>query len=277
MSTLTLQQALAALREPLPASAIEWRVGSVTKDKARGQALPYVTFHSVAERLDDLFGPDGWSTSYVAGPCGGIICRLSIRCADGVWVTKENGAENTDVEGVKGGITDAFKRAASTWGIGRYLYTYSPQWVDLKDGRYLVSTPTLPAAYLPKPATPAPAPVAPAAKAAPVAKPVATPPPPPVDVPDVPDNLPVVDEPAPWVDDLPTDPMETELGGVPAMTAAERKLADQLIAKRRGGTALAPMLQYLDTKAKASAPVVAWLKVQLAAVDVTAFADEVPQ
>jgi hypothetical protein len=285
MTSLTLQQALAALREPLPAAAIEWRVGSTTKDKAKGQALPYLTAHAVAERLDELLGPMNWATAYVPGPAGGVVCRLSIRGPDGTWVTKENGAENTEIEGVKGGLTDAFKRAAAIWGIGRYLYTYSPQWVELKDGKYLTKTPTLPAAYLPKAAAPvtSAAAVAPAAKpaaAAPVVAPAVVVH---VDVPDLPDNVPVVEEPGPakWADDLPADPMELELGGkptgVPAMTEAERKLADQLLAKRKGGTALAPMLQYLDTKAKCSPLVAAWLKSELQAIDVSSFADEVPQ
>ena len=38
------------------------------------------------------------------------------------WITKWDGAENTDVEGVKGGLSGAMKRAAVQWGIGRYLY-----------------------------------------------------------------------------------------------------------------------------------------------------------
>jgi hypothetical protein len=37
-----------------------------------------------------------------------------------VW--KEDGAENTDIEAVKGGLSGAMKRAAVQWGCGRYLY-----------------------------------------------------------------------------------------------------------------------------------------------------------
>jgi hypothetical protein len=43
------------------------------------------------------------------------------------WVTKEDGAEQTDLESFKGGLSSAIKRAAVVWGIGRYLY-------DLEEG-----------------------------------------------------------------------------------------------------------------------------------------------
>ncbi len=54
-----------------------------------------------------------------------MICYLSIRC-DGEWVTKSDGAGDTNIEAEKGGISDALKRAAQKFGIGRYLY-YLPK------------------------------------------------------------------------------------------------------------------------------------------------------
>src|SRR5690606_17516766 len=41
------------------------------------------------------------------------------------------GAGNTDVEADKGGISDAFKRAAVKWGVGRYLYGVESPWVKI--------------------------------------------------------------------------------------------------------------------------------------------------
>lgn len=46
-----------------------------------------------------------------------------------------DGAENTDIEPVKGGLSDAYKRAAVKWGIGRYLYDMEAAWVDV-DSNY---------------------------------------------------------------------------------------------------------------------------------------------
>ena len=48
------------------------------------------------------------------------------------WMEKTDGAENTDYEPVKGGLSDAMKRAASQWGIGRYLYKLGTPWVDVE-------------------------------------------------------------------------------------------------------------------------------------------------
>ena len=50
-----------------------------------------------------------------------MICSLSCKVGDN-WITKADGAGDTDIEGEKGGISDALKRAAVVWGIGRYLY-----------------------------------------------------------------------------------------------------------------------------------------------------------
>jgi hypothetical protein len=47
------------------------------------------------------------------------------------WVWKANGAGETQVEGKKGEYSDAFKRAAVMWGIGRYLYDLPNVWVNL--------------------------------------------------------------------------------------------------------------------------------------------------
>src|SRR5690606_35602811 len=59
---------------------------------------------------------------------GRTICKLGIN-VDGAWVWKSDGAGDTQVEAEKGGISDAFKRAAVKWGIGRYLYDLDAPWV----------------------------------------------------------------------------------------------------------------------------------------------------
>jgi hypothetical protein len=61
-------------------------------------------------------------------------------------VVKSNGAGDTDVEGPKGALSDAFKRAAVLWGIGRYLYSLDSPWVALEArGRsYVIAKSELP-------------------------------------------------------------------------------------------------------------------------------------
>lgn len=109
------------------------------------------------DRLDKVVGPGNWQDEYKPGPSGGVICGISIYVyeSDGAcgWITKWDGAENTDFEAVKGGLSDAFKRAGVKWGIGRYLYGLEGVWVKCEQrGKSVVlkETPKLPAWALPK-------------------------------------------------------------------------------------------------------------------------------
>lgn len=125
------------LAAPFPPERIHWRIGSKTKDKAKGRLLAYLNARDVMERLDSVVGPENWSDSYRETPKR-IICTLRIcvsRDEDGWsnWAEKSDGAGDTDIEGEKGGLSDAFKRAAVKWGIGRYLYDTDSPWVTLDE------------------------------------------------------------------------------------------------------------------------------------------------
>lgn len=125
------------LRDPFAAAEIKWRAGSVAKNGGRATLLAYIDARAVMDRLDDVVGPGRWQDEYRPGADGGIICRLGLLVGAGDearWVWKEDAAENTNIEGVKGGISDAFKRAAVKWGIGRYLYHLEAGWHDVRDG-----------------------------------------------------------------------------------------------------------------------------------------------
>lgn len=120
------------LKMPLP--SIHWRAQSVSKknpDAPKAMALAYMDARDVQDRLDEVCGPENWSDSYVETPKGRIICTISINCGV-AWVSKSDGAGDTAVEGEKGGISDAFKRAAVKWGVGRYLYDMPTPWVECK-------------------------------------------------------------------------------------------------------------------------------------------------
>ena len=125
-----------ALKKPFPVDSIKWRVGSCGKG-ANGiwaKGLAYIDARHVQDRLDEVVGPDNWKCEFNHVDKG-VMCGLSTRgpteykkditgtkefLSD--WVTKWDGAEPTAYEPFKGGISDAFKRAAVHWGIGRYLY-----------------------------------------------------------------------------------------------------------------------------------------------------------
>lgn len=129
---------LSKLKEPFPAKDIEWRVqrSGVKSGKPWAMVLAYVTNRAIMERLDDVCGPENWKNYFEQGPDGGILCGISVKCG-GEWVTKYDGAANTDIESVKGGLSSAMKRAGSQWGIGRYLYNLDTGFANIdKNGRF---------------------------------------------------------------------------------------------------------------------------------------------
>lgn len=138
MNSNTIKEALHA---PFNEADYEWRVQSEVSNGKKVRVLCYVQARAIQNRLDDVVGPFGWQVSYIPGPDGGVVCRLALRDDEGQWVVKEDGAENTDIEKVKGGISSALKRAGSAWGIGRLLYNLKANVVPLKDsGRYYHKT-----------------------------------------------------------------------------------------------------------------------------------------
>ncbi len=130
---------LEKLSAPFPPHQTHWRIGSTWQrdGKKHGMLLAYIDARDVMDRLDAVVGPDGWQDTYEETASGIIVCALSLRMPqeDGpdVWVLKSDGAGQTDVEGQKGGISDAFKRAAVKFGVGRYLYSLDSPKIELDE------------------------------------------------------------------------------------------------------------------------------------------------
>ena len=127
-----------ALSAPFPSDYIEWRVGTTNKkwrkegEPVKGKPLCYIDARAVMDRLDTMCGPDGWQCNYSAGVNSSIVCNLGIRMPNGEWLWKADGAGATDMEGEKGMLSDALKRAAVRWGIGRYLYDIKAGTIELE-------------------------------------------------------------------------------------------------------------------------------------------------
>ncbi len=122
------------LQEPFPLEAHKWRIGQTSRDGTKALALCYIDARDVQNRLDDVVGPENWQTEIIETAHGRVLCKLSIR-VDGEWVSKMDGAGDTGYEGEKGAISDALKRAAVQWGIGRYLYDLPSPWVSIQNKR----------------------------------------------------------------------------------------------------------------------------------------------
>ena len=128
-----IQQELA---KPFAPEDLEWRLQKAIESKLRGIAVPYVTNRAIQARLDDVVGPDGWYNEYKpwhrSGQKEAQICGISIYFPEKGFITKWDGAEDSDIEPVKGGLSDSMKRAAVQWGIGRVLYGMDVVWVDIE-------------------------------------------------------------------------------------------------------------------------------------------------
>lgn len=140
MTFETVDELFAALCEPFPSDEVEWRVGSTNKDKTKCLPLVYIDARAAMDRFDAVCGPDGWQCNYIPGINGAWVCNIGVKMPDGQWVWKADGAGATDIEGEKGALSDAFKRAAVRHGVGRYLYEIKAPWVPLDQGRYIADS-----------------------------------------------------------------------------------------------------------------------------------------
>lgn len=146
------KEMMAKLQEPFPPEDIEWRVGATTQDKKKGMAIAYITNRALQSRLDELFGPAGWRNEYKEWKSAkSQLCGISIKFGD-EWITKWDGADDSEHEPTKGGLSDAMKRAGYQWGIGRYLYNLENVWVPIEPAgksHKFVTAPKLPDWALP--------------------------------------------------------------------------------------------------------------------------------
>lgn len=97
----------------------KWREGP------GGTQLAYIDARDVMDLLDEVVGPENWQDSYeLVGDK--IIAGLGIFVGD-KWVWKYDTGTESNIEEEKGMFSDAFKRAAVKWGVGRFLYDLKPK------------------------------------------------------------------------------------------------------------------------------------------------------
>lgn len=129
------------LSAPFHPHAIHWRVGATTNAKDKGIALAYLDARDVMERLDEVVGPGNWQRRYPWSDGKRLCCEIGIRVGD-TWVWKGDGSGETDYEAEKGAFSAAFKRAAVSWGVGRYLYDLPNIWFPIQSrGKSYTFTP----------------------------------------------------------------------------------------------------------------------------------------
>lgn len=170
-TTERMQATLAALEDPFHLSEIKWRVTNTTKVNGRngplncGQMLAYADPRAYTDRLNSVLGPAGWTRDYRVQMVQNferkerganertitakivVTCRLTIHGLGTHAGLGEEWAENENAG--TAAEAQAFKRACSCFGLGRYLYDLEGQWVDLDDRKQPVEKPRLPDWALP--------------------------------------------------------------------------------------------------------------------------------
>ena len=161
-----LRELVAALEEPFDVAEIKWRVtntsqiGSRNGPRFRGQMLAYADPRAYTDRLNDLFTPSGWTRDYSVqlvqnferkergSAARTITAKIVVTCKVTLygfathtglgeeWADNDNAGTAAEAQ--------AFKRACSCFGLGRYLYDLDGQWVDLDDKKRPLETPRLP-------------------------------------------------------------------------------------------------------------------------------------
>lgn len=119
----------------------KWRVQSFSKNKPSAQCVAYIDARDVMERLDQVVGVENWQDDYKFIEDGKdkngdnkyrVMAGIGIKC-NNEWVWKWDTGTESQTEGEKGQISDAFKRAAVKWGIGRFLYDLKIKFVEANE------------------------------------------------------------------------------------------------------------------------------------------------
>lgn len=127
---------LEALAAPTPKSEVKTRPG-----KGGSGDLSYIDARFVFDRFDSAVGPANWQVEIVWTPdvfsperknrSGRVIspaittaypmAKIGVKLGD-EWVWRQDIGTPSDIEGVKGSVSDSIKRAAVQWGVARDLY-----------------------------------------------------------------------------------------------------------------------------------------------------------
>jgi hypothetical protein len=120
------------LRKPFHPSIVEWKPGALNQDRTKALAMPFADVRTYQDRLDQVCALR-WSVTFT--PWGErLICHLTI---DGVTRSStgegDSQAERAEFAGTAA-EAQAFKRACSAFGLGRYLYSLPTLWVEYDAG-----------------------------------------------------------------------------------------------------------------------------------------------
>jgi hypothetical protein len=123
---------------PFDPDVIEWRITNTSRDRTRGQIIPYADQRAYSDRLNALFTPAGWTRRYTIHTSANFERSKDQKIAAKVMVTSEltifgfgshsaTGEEWADNDNAgTSAEAQAFKRACSCFGLGRIFITSKP-------------------------------------------------------------------------------------------------------------------------------------------------------
>lgn len=155
---------LLRLKEPFPTKDVKWLVAATSRDSRKGRVTPYADPRAYTDRLNEVVTASGWSRQYAVHTISSVTrvrkdkliqtgkvlvtCTLTIT---GIGSHSGSGEEWADDENaMTSAEAQAFKRACTCFGLGRYFYSFAEMWVDLNDYKQPLHVPSLPSWAIPE-------------------------------------------------------------------------------------------------------------------------------
>lgn len=162
--TQTAAEALLRLEEPFASKDVKWRVAAMTKDGRKGRVIPYADPRAYTDRLNQVFTASGWTRQYTVHTISpvtrmkkdkaiqtGKVLVTGVVTITGIGTHSGSGEEwAEDENAMTSAEAQAFKRACSCFGLGRYFYNFAEMWVELDQYKQPKQLPKLPSWALPK-------------------------------------------------------------------------------------------------------------------------------
>jgi len=161
--TQMASEALLRLEEPFASKEVKWIVKATSRDGRKGRVVPYADPRAYTDRLNQVFTASGWTRQYTVHTVSPITRvkkdkaiqtgKVMVTCVVSItgfgshagsgeeWADDENAMTSAEAQ--------AFKRACSVFGLGRYFYDFGEMWVEINEYKQPRELPDLPSWALP--------------------------------------------------------------------------------------------------------------------------------
>src|SRR3984957_7692067 len=154
---------LLRLEEPFDKDEVKWLVAATSRDGRKGRVTPYANPRAYTDRLNEVLTASGWTRQYTVHTIspvtrlkkdktiqtGKVLVTCTVTIA-GIGTHSGGGEEWADDENaMTSAEAQAFKRACSCFGLGRYFYNVPEIWVEVNEYRQPKQLPMLPEWALP--------------------------------------------------------------------------------------------------------------------------------